>query len=130
MSDGMKVSNPALDALSTANKNLVSASDMAELKILKKGSLTFTFVSSPASFGVIATVAHGLGYVPCAIVLMDLGTGVATTLPTTILSPGQVINCRTDTANLEVTYDPGLGPVDPTGGTYDFEYYVFDATGL
>lgn len=104
---GMKVSKPGYSVLTANEQQLIFSSKYTTLRVHSKGSGTVTHTG-----GRIATIAHGLGYVPMFVVHADYhNSGRYTYLPITTTSDESEANCWADSTNIYIKVNSNLGYV-------------------
>lgn len=102
---GMKVSKAGFSVLTANEQQLIFSSKYTTLRVHSKGSGTVTHTG-----GRIATIAHGLGYVPMFVVHADYyNSGKYAYLPITTTSDESEASCWADSTNIYVKVNGNLG---------------------
>lgn len=151
---GIKVMLPGHDASDNDAHDIAFSSDDSHFNVKTNqtpghfGVVTYSFSAKPTDptgggfvDTVLATIPHGLGYVPAHLVFMFVGTqNTAATmlvgqsyyqLPialTAAVNAPEFMRSSVDANNLTIYYhvkDNGFASADPTGMNVLFKYYIF-----
>lgn len=128
---GIKISKPGVDVKTAANKDLVLTSEKNMFKVKQSGTVSYTFDGSEGGGETtLATINHGLGYVPAVTVFVydhteDLYTHLSVILRS---GPGafrEHISYDITTNDLIIYYNSEGGPPnDYSPNEYTFKYYI------
>jgi len=70
MSYGIKISKEGANVLTAGNKDLVLTSEKNMFKVKQSGTVSYTFTGAETGDDLLATINHGLGYIPATTVFV------------------------------------------------------------
>jgi hypothetical protein len=128
---GIKISKDGVDVKTAANKDLVLTSDKNMFKVKQSGTVSYTFTGSETGDDLLATINHGLGYVPATMVFVyDPINDTHTHLSYFLSYSGggtslEWIYYEVDSADLKIYYAAeGMFVNDWSPNEFVFKYYI------
>jgi hypothetical protein len=129
---GLKISKIGVDVKSAGDGDLIFTSKYPLLKIIKAGTLSYTFTSDPADGETVlmGTINHNFGYIPAhdSFVKYDTETFYKN-IPALIDISSVYSKAKINTVDFEFICSDPFGDKDYNGKTIIIKYYIFADPG-